>query len=110
MANPKPGQCPVIWSDTRGSVIVLVRARPGAKQDKVGPVENGYLRVAVRERPEKGKANKAIARLLARTLGVAPSCVELLRGEASREKSFAVHGIHLETAIQALREAGVALD
>jgi uncharacterized protein YggU (UPF0235/DUF167 family) len=40
--------------------------------------------------PEDGKANKAVTKLLARALGVAPSRLILIRGTAGRDKVFRV--------------------
>ena len=40
--------------------------------------------------PEDGKANKAVTRLLARALGVAPSRLMPVRGTAGRDKVFRV--------------------
>ena len=50
----------------------------------------GALRVAVTAAPEKGKANAAIADVLAEALGCKASQVGLLSGETSREKRFLV--------------------
>ncbi len=88
---------------------MAVRAQPRARRSSVGPVEGGRLKIAVPEKPERGKANGAIARLLARTLGVAASNVELLRGTSSRDKVFLVHGIDLDQARAALRKHKIEL-
>ena len=40
--------------------------------------------------PEDGKANKAVTRLLAKALGVAPSRLVLIRGMTGRDKVFKV--------------------
>ncbi|HEV3120444.1 MAG TPA: DUF167 domain-containing protein, partial [Isosphaeraceae bacterium] len=54
------------------------------------------LKVAVTAPPERGKANDAIARVLAETLGCKPAQVELLGGPTSRSKRFLVRGMELE--------------
>ncbi len=64
-----------------------VRVQPKARREAVEIVE-GRIRVATTAAPEGGKANKAVAKLLARALGVAPSRLTLLRGETSRDKLF----------------------
>lgn len=51
-----------------------------------------WLQVRVSTAPEKGRANEAVARLLARALDVAPSAVTLLSGAGSRHKRFLVRG------------------
>ena len=51
------------------------------------------MKVAVEAPPEKGRANEAIARLLARHLGLRGSQVSLHSGETSRDKWFRVEGV-----------------
>ncbi|MHB1330924.1 MAG: DUF167 domain-containing protein [Minisyncoccota bacterium] len=76
---------------------VLVRAKPSAKVDRVVPPparlmpegEDWYV-VQTKEKPVDGKANEAIAKLLAEHFGVAKSNVWLVSGEKSRRKVFEV--------------------
>jgi uncharacterized protein (TIGR00251 family) len=60
-------------------------------------VREGALRVAVTAAPEKGKANRAIAELLAKTLGVSKSSIELISGETSPQKRFLIVGANMDT-------------
>lgn len=72
-------------------MIVSVRVKPGsAKGPLVEVGDDGQLTVYVRERPVDGKATKAVVRLLAEHLGVAPSRVRLVSGAASRIKRFEI--------------------
>lgn len=50
------------------------------------------LKVKVTAAPEKGKANKAVVKLLARALGVAPSDIEVVHGETDRNKTLQIAG------------------
>jgi uncharacterized protein len=76
--------------------ILPVRAHPGARRDEIRGEHAGALRVAVTQAPEKGKANKAIAELLARSLALRKSQIGLLSGETSPHKRFLVRDIKLE--------------
>lgn len=69
-------------------IRVRVTTRAGA--DEVAGERDGMLLVRVRAPPAEGRANEAVARVLARHLGVPPSSVELVRGARSREKVFRV--------------------
>ncbi|MBX7244737.1 MAG: DUF167 domain-containing protein [Candidatus Sumerlaeaceae bacterium] len=72
------------------SRILTVRAHPRSHVEKVevrGPDE---FEVWTRALPDKGAANTAIARQLAKHLGLPPSSVVLKRGGASRMKQFEV--------------------
>ena len=54
---------------------------------------DGSLRLAVREPPEKGRANEAVERLLAAALGVRPGDVAVVRGRAARDKVVLFRGL-----------------
>jgi len=58
----------------------------------VGEVKDGRLQMRTTAPPTDGKANKAVIRLLARHFDIAPSRIELLRGQAHRNKQFLLKG------------------
>lgn len=64
---------------------IEVTAYPNAGKEVVRE-EGGVLKVWVTEPAEKGRANKAICRAVAKFFGIAPSCVELECGGSSRRK------------------------
>ena len=66
---------------------IAVRVTPKAARNRIEESEAG-LRVYVTVPPEGGKANKAVARLLADALGVARSRLVLVRGASGRDKVF----------------------
>ena len=70
--------------------MLNVRVSPRAKRNEVTGVANGVLVVRTTAPPADGKANKAVIKLLAAHLGVAPSRISLSRGAASRDKVFVV--------------------
>lgn len=88
-----------------GEVLVVVAARPGAKQPGVQGLHGDALKLAVKAPPQKGKANAALTRLLAELLGVPPSAVSLQRGASARAKQFKVEGLTLAAAQAALTAA-----
>jgi uncharacterized protein (TIGR00251 family) len=75
---------------------VRVHVTPGARQEEIVGWHGGSLRVKVRARPERGRANEAVIRLLARRLGVAPTNVSIVHGAASRDKLVEVVGLSQE--------------
>jgi uncharacterized protein len=76
--------------------ILPVRAQPGARRNEIRGQQAGMLKVCVTQVAEKGKANKAIADLLAKTLGLRKSQIELLAGGTSNQKRFLIRGISVE--------------
>lgn len=73
--------------------ILPVHAHAGARRNEVCGVQNGRLKVRTTQAPEKGKANAAIAKLLAKQFGLRPSQVVLVAGQASPRKEFLMAGL-----------------
>ncbi len=65
-----------------------VRVNPRAARNALRVESGGIIRISVTAPPERGRANEAARRLLARALGVAPGRLVLLRGAAARDKLF----------------------
>ena len=65
-----------------------VYVHPRARQRRIAPRGNNRYEVWVPEAPADGAANKAVQRLLAEALMVAPSRLALIRGHTSRKKVF----------------------
>lgn len=72
--------------------LVRVKAVPGSSSNKVQGVLRDHLKVRVSAPPEGGKANAAIATLLADLFGVQGHAVTLLHGGSVSRKVFAVRG------------------
>ena len=68
-----------------------VHATPGARRDHVGGEHDGALRVSVTAPADKGRANKAISKLLAKALGIKPADIELASGPTNRRKTFLIN-------------------
>jgi uncharacterized protein YggU (UPF0235/DUF167 family) len=58
-----------------------------------GWTDEGTLRVRVAAAPADGKANEAVARVLARAAGVPVSGVRIVSGASSRTKVIEVDGV-----------------
>ncbi len=65
-------------------------------------LHDGVLRAKVTAAPVDGKANKALCKLIAKRVGVAPSRVSVVRGEKSRDKIVRVEGVDAERLRAAL--------
>ena len=75
------------------SETLSVRLRPRGGRDALEGWRDGVLQARVAAPPVDGKANRALCRLVAGELGVAPSRVTLVRGERGREKVLRVLGM-----------------
>ena len=79
--------------DAEGGALLSIKAVPGASRDRVvGPLGDA-LKVATSAPPEKGKANAAVAAILAEALGLHRREVELASGAGNPRKEFLVRGL-----------------
>ena len=67
-----------------------VRVQPKASRNLVDGYEEGTLRLRVTAPPTEGKANAGVIALLAKTLGVSKSKLQIIRGYGSRDKVVSV--------------------
>ncbi|MBL6706795.1 MAG: DUF167 domain-containing protein [Planctomycetaceae bacterium] len=85
-----------------------VKAQAGARVNGITGQHDGALKVSVTQAPEKLKANKALAKVIAAALRLKNSQVELSSGATSPAKMFVVSGIELSDLsrrLQAILEA-----
>jgi len=75
---------------------VAVKLQPRGRADELLGFADDVLRARVSAPPVDGKANKALCRLIAERVGVAPSRVAVVRGAKSREKLVEVQGVDQE--------------
>ena len=83
----------IALSDHTEGIVLPVRAQPGAKKNAVTGERAGALKVAVTAPPEDGRANQALVEVLRDALGVKRSQIELIGGQASRDKQFLIRGM-----------------
>ena len=81
---------------SREGINLAVRLTPKSSRDEISGIEsydgNAVIKARVRAIPDKGRANAALVKLIAKWLGVPGSTVSLAGGGKSRLKSIAVHG------------------
>ena len=77
-----------------GGAALKVKVVPGSSRDKIVGVLGDALKVATSAPPEKGKANKAVAAMLATALGVDTRSITLQAGASSAHKEFTIAGLN----------------
>lgn len=87
----------VPWRIRGGALLLLVRLTPKSSRDEISGVAclgegKAVLKVRVRAAPEAGKANDALARLVAKALRIPTGSVSIESGAASRMKSLRLEG------------------
>ena len=78
---------------TNSGVILSIRTQPGSSKNRIIGEYGGRLKLAVTAAPEKGKANKAVIELLAETLHINESSIQIISGESSRDKRLMIEGL-----------------
>jgi len=78
---------------TNSGVILSIRTQPGSSKNRIIGEYGGRLKLAVTAAPEKGKANKAVIELLADTLHINESSIQIISGESSRDKRLMIEGL-----------------
>jgi uncharacterized protein (TIGR00251 family) len=79
-----------------GGVEFAIKVVPGASRDRIAGLLGDALKVAVSAPPEKGKANKAVIALLARTFGIARANVRIISGETQPHKTVRLTGVSVD--------------
>ena len=95
-----------------GALRLAVRVVPRAGENALaGLREDGAggsaLMVRVTAPPDKGKANAAVRKLLAKALGIAPGALELVAGETDRNKQWRIDPAAGLSAAEAARRLGL---
>jgi hypothetical protein len=85
------------WTVVPGGVALTVRLTPRGGRDAIDGIEvladgRSVLKARVRAPASEGEANAELVRLIARTLGVAPSGVTLAAGATARIKRLTIAG------------------
>ncbi len=77
-------------------ILVPVKVVPKASRDRIVGELGGALKVAVSAAPERGAANAAVCRLIAKALGVRTQQVVVESGHGSPRKTLRISGVGAE--------------
>lgn len=75
---------------------LAVKVIPGAKTDGIAGWLGDALKVRVRAHAEKGKANKAVIKLLAAELGIPDSQIQIISGLTNPNKVLEIAADQLD--------------
>ena len=77
---------------TDGRITLTLHIQPGAKKTEVGGLHGDALKIRLAAPPVDGKANEALIKFVADTLGLPKSAVTIKSGQTSRRKALEVIG------------------
>lgn len=96
LAGPDPLSAapadPAFLRRTAGGVTIRLRVQPKARRTLLAVAPDSALKAAVTEAPENGKANEAVAALLAEAWRLPKSAIEVVRGASARDKTLSIAG------------------
>jgi uncharacterized protein (TIGR00251 family) len=84
------------------AVRVRVRVQPRASRTEVAGEHDGALKVRVAAPPVDGAANDELVRFIAKRVGVAPSRIRIVSGDAVRSKVVEIEGVDVHSVRGAL--------
>lgn len=70
---------------------LFIHSKPNARENKVEKIDETNYKVSVTEPAVNDRANRAIVRLLADYLRIAPSQIEIVSGHTSRQKVVMIY-------------------
>lgn len=71
-------------------VLLNVKVIPNASRNRVAGLYADGIKIQTSAPPEAGKANRAVAKILAEFLGVKPGQIELISAPANPRKQFRI--------------------
>ncbi len=77
----------------RGDVLLPVKVVPKSSRDRIIGELDGRLKIAVSAPPEKGAANQAVCKLIAKTLGIRAQQIQVHSGDTSPRKVLRITGV-----------------
>lgn len=80
---------------------IEVRVTPRSSRNQV-VVSDDQVKVYVTAAPTDGEANKAVCALIAKKIGIAPSKIDVVGGQASRNKVLHIDDLEPEVIRQRL--------
>ncbi len=97
----------VLTEEPDGSLLLAIEVTSGSSRDAVVALNTwrDTLQVAVRARPRKGAANKAVCDLLTAALAGTTATLALVKGDRSRRKRVRIEGASRDAVLNILRAA-----
>ena len=91
--------------DAKDGILVAVHVHPGAGSTELVGRHGDALKVRVGAPPTGGRANEAVAALLATIFGIAAGDIELTSGQTSRQKRFRLGDLGRDDAEKLVEQA-----
>jgi len=90
---------PYLQQEKSGTLLLHLKIQPNASKSAIAGQHGQRLKIRLQSPPQDGKANRELIRFLSKTLGIKKSFVELIRGQASRDKTVRITGIPVDQLV-----------
>lgn len=84
-----------IFEETKDGLVVRLKIIPNSSRNELIWGNEG-LKVKITAQPIENKANKALIEFLSKTLKIAKSNIQIIKGELNKEKTLLISGIDEE--------------
>ncbi len=84
---------------------INVRVKTRSSRPGILEFKEGVWQIALASPPEGGRANKELLKILGKTVRIAPSTLELVSGQKSRDKRVRIPGVSPERIAELLSNA-----
>lgn len=96
---------PIYIRETTQGVTLHIRLQPRASRDEiVSDADAEQLKVRITAPPVDSAANKALLKFIAKSLGLAPRAVSLIRGDKNRSKVLLITGTDAASVLAKLHK------
>lgn len=85
-------------------IVIKVKITPGSSKNKIDGVYNNALKINITAPPVEGKANKKCIDYLAKYFGVAKSKIEIISGQANKNKLIKIYDISQKEFLEKLEK------
>lgn len=80
-------------NSTKNGIVFKVKIQPGSSKNEITGVFADCLKIKVSSPPEKGKANKAVIKVLSKKLDIPAKQIEIIQGLTSAQKQICIYGL-----------------
>jgi uncharacterized protein (TIGR00251 family) len=71
-------------------MIINIKVKTNAKENCFEGIRDNIVIIRIKEKPVKGKANKAVIKFLAYKLGINTNQIKILKGSSSQYKTLEI--------------------
>ena len=102
--NPPGGIASCLQKSLDGEVILALEVQPNSSHDAITGINQwrSRLKVSVRAQAQKGAANRAVEKIIAKHLNIIQSAVVITQGLTSRQKMLRINGIEVGEVVERL--------